>query len=105
MCIFIGKSNERISCKLSKSEILKLYSIVHVAMETTKRQILPVNQTRHVLVCELQSFSCHDLVIDMYSQTAKTVFSHLNGSVVCRRCGLVQIVFLSGFSQSFRGAA
>ena len=25
--------------------MLKLYSIVHVAMETTKRQILPVNQT------------------------------------------------------------
>ena len=33
---FIGKSNERIWCKLSKSEILRLYSIVHVAMETTK---------------------------------------------------------------------
>ena len=31
---FIGKStgNEQISCKLSKSEILRLYSIIHVAM-------------------------------------------------------------------------
>ena len=37
MCKFIGKSNERILCKLSKSEILRLYSIVHVAMETIKR--------------------------------------------------------------------
>ena len=33
---FIGKSNERILCKLSKSGILRLYSIVYVAMETTK---------------------------------------------------------------------
>ena len=32
----MGKSNERILCKLSKSEILGLYSIVHVAMETAK---------------------------------------------------------------------
>ena len=30
------KTNERILCKLSQSEILRLYSIVHVAMETTK---------------------------------------------------------------------
>ena len=32
----MGKSNERILCKLSKSEILGLYSIVYVAMETAK---------------------------------------------------------------------
>ena len=43
-CKFIGKSNERILCKLSKSEILRLCSIVPVAMETTKRHILPVDQ-------------------------------------------------------------
>ena len=61
--------------------------------------------TCQVLACELQPFSCHELANDIYSQTAKTVFSHLNGSVICRRCRLVQIVFLSGFSQSFRGAA
>ena len=36
MCKFIGKSNEWILCKLSKSEILRLYSIVHVTMETTE---------------------------------------------------------------------
>ena len=35
MCKFIGKSNERILCKLNKSEILMLDSIVHIAMETT----------------------------------------------------------------------
>ena len=31
-----------------------------------------------VSACELQPFSCHDLANDIYSQTAKTVFSHLN---------------------------
>ena len=36
MCIFTGKSNDRILCKLSKSEILRLFGVVHVAMETTK---------------------------------------------------------------------
>ena len=54
MCKFIGKSNERILCKLSKGEILRLYSIVHVAMETTK----------------MSNY--------IYSQPAKTLFSHLN---------------------------
>ena len=32
----IRKSNERILCKLSKSESLRLYSIIHDARETTK---------------------------------------------------------------------
>ena len=87
MCKFIGKSNERILCKLSKSEILRLYSIVHVAMETTKmsnftcqsKSFISLFFTCQVSACELQPFSCHDLANDMHSQTAKTVFSHLNG--------------------------
>ena len=86
VCKFIGKSNERILCKLSKSEILRLYSIVHVAMETTKtshftsqsKSFISIFFTCQVSVCELQPFSCHDLANDIYSQTAKTVFSHLN---------------------------
>ena len=45
-----------------------------------KRQTLPVNQ---ISACELQLFSCHDLANDLandiYSQTSKTVFSHLKG--------------------------
>ena len=85
MCKFIGKSNERILCKLSKSEILRLYSIVHVAMETTKmpnftcqsKSFISIFFTCQVSACELQPFSCHDLANDIYSQTAKTVFSHL----------------------------
>ena len=84
MCKFIGKSNERILCKLSKSEILRLYSIVHVAMETTKtshftcwsKSFISIFFTCQVSACELQPFSCHDLANDIYSQTAKTVFSH-----------------------------
>ena len=86
----MGKSSERSFCKLSKSEILRLFSIVHVDMETTKTS----NFTCHsnlssvyfsinlqVLARELQPFSCHDLANDIYSQTAKTVFSHLKVSV------------------------
>ena len=85
MCKFIGKCNEWFSCKLSKSEMLSLYSIVHVAMETTKKShftcpsksFISIFFTCQVSACELQSFSCHDLANDIYSQTAKTVFSHL----------------------------
>ena len=86
MCKFIGKSKERILCKLNKSEILRLYSIVHVAMETTKtsnftcqsQSFISIFFTCQVSACELQPFSCHDLANDIHSKTAKTVFSHLN---------------------------
>ena len=85
MCKFIGKSNERILCKLSKSEILRLYSIVHVAMETTKTSnftcqskfFISIFFNCQVTAFELQPFPCHDLANDTYSQTAKTVFCHL----------------------------
>ena len=91
MCKFIGKSNERILCKLSKSEILRLYSIVHVAMETTKtshftsqsKSFISIFFTCQVSVCELQPFPCHDLANDIYSQTSKTVFSHLKHKKTC----------------------
>ena len=87
----IGKSNERILCKLNKSEILRLYSIVHVAMETTKtsnftsqsQSFISIFFTCQVSASELQPFSCHDLANDIHSQTAKTVFSHLNQTSVC----------------------
>ena len=89
MCKFIGKSNERILCKLNKSEILRLYSIVHVAMETTKtsnftcqsQSFTSIFFTCQVSACELQPLSCHDLDNDIHSQTAKTVFSHLNSRI------------------------
>ena len=86
MCKLIGKSNERILCKLSKSEILRLYSIVHVAMETMKtshftcqsKSFISIFFTCQVSACELQPFPCHDLANNIYSQTAQTVLSHLN---------------------------
>ena len=79
---FIRKSNERILCKLSKSD---MYSIVHVAMETTKpshftcrsKSFISIFFTCQLSACELQPFSCHDLTNDIYSQTAKTVLNHL----------------------------
>ena len=75
----MSESNERIFCKLSKSEILKLYSIVHVTKETTKtsnftcpsKSFTSIFFTREVSACELQPFSCHDLANDIHSQTAK----------------------------------
>ena len=78
MCKFVGKANARFLCKLSKSEILRLYSIIHVAMETTKMShftcqskfFISIFFTCQVLACELQPFSCHDLQMT-YSQTAK----------------------------------
>ena len=81
----MGKSNERILCKLSNGEILRLYLIVHVAMETTKttnftcqsNSFISIFFTCQVSACELQPFSCHNLANDLYSETAKTVFSHL----------------------------
>ena len=83
---FIRKSYERILCKLSESEILWLYSIVHVAIETSKKSnftcqsksFISIFFTCQVAACKLQPFSCHDLANDLYSQTARTVFSHLN---------------------------
>ena len=87
---FIGKFHERILSKLSKSEFLRLYSIVHVAMETTKtskftrqsKSFISVFFICQVSACQLQPFSCHDLANDISSQTAKTVFSNLNADVV-----------------------
>ena len=78
MCKFIGKSNEWILCKLNKSEKLRLYSVVHVAMETAKtsnftcqsKSSISIFFTCQVSACELQPFSCHELANDIYSQTA-----------------------------------
>ena len=84
MCKITGKSNERILCKLGKSE--NDYSVVHVLMESTKTSnftcqskfFICIFFTCKVSASELQPFSCHDLADDIYSLTAKTVFSHLN---------------------------
>ena len=55
-------------------------------MEATKgskltcqsKSFISIFLTCQVSACELQPFSCHDLANEINSQTAKTVFSHLN---------------------------
>ena len=86
MCKLIGKSKEQILCKLTERVSLRLYSIVHVAMETTKtsnftcqsKYFVSITFTCQVSACELQPFSGHAVANDIHSQTAKTVFSHHN---------------------------
>ena len=94
--------------------MLMLYSIVHVSMETKKmtnftfqsKFFISIFFTCQISACELQPFSCHDLANDIYSQTAKTVFSHLktcwNGSEKKGRPDLLVNIILSP-SQSARG--
>ena len=74
MCKFIVKFvNERILCKLRKSEILRLYLINHVAKETTKMSIFTCQSksfistffTCQASACEQQPFSYHDLANDI----------------------------------------
>ena len=45
------------------------------------KSFISIFSTCQVSACELQPFSCHDLANDIHSQTAKTVFSHLNITV------------------------
>ena len=76
---FTGKF-EWVLCKLSKSEILRLYSIIHVAIETTKMSNFTVNQNIfHVASFHLWSVT---LLLPWFSKwhiltNCKTVFSHL----------------------------
>ena len=54
--------------------------------QTTKlgcqsKSFISVFFTCQVSACELQPFSCHDLANNIYSQTAKTVLSHIKKEV------------------------
>ena len=74
MCKFIGKSKERILCKLNKIEILRLYSIVHVAMETTKTSHFTSQSKSFISIFSLAKFqyvSCN-LSFDMIWQMTYT---------------------------------
>ena len=54
------KSNERILCKLSKNEILTLYSIAHVAMETTSNFTCRSKYFVSIFfTCQVQLMSCN----------------------------------------------
>ena len=82
----MGKSNERILCKLSNGEIFKVVfnrSRCHGNYENVKftcqsNSFISIFFTCQVSACELQPFSCRNWANDLYSETAKTVFSHLN---------------------------
>ena len=105
MCKFIGKSNGRILCKLSRSEISRLYTIVYVAMETTKtshftcqsKSFISIFFICQVSACELQPFSCHDLANDIYSKTDKPLFSHLVTNVLIMNKKIVRMSGLKKF--------
>ena len=109
MCNFIGKSNERILCKLSKSDILRLYSIVHVALETTKtshftcqsKSFISIFFTCQVSACEQQPFSCHDLANGIHTETDKTVFGHLKRGRLWKRHLKSEFAQLPTFSRLF----
>ena len=93
------KTSERILCKLSQSEILRLYSIIHVAMETTKtsnftcqsKSFISIFFTWQVSVCELQHFSCHNLANDIYSETAKLCLATLMSPFFLITLGLLHL--------------
>ena len=66
-------------------------------METTKtsnftyqsKSFISIFFNCQVSACELQPFSCHNLANDLYSETAKTVFSHLQLGLFWVQCFLV----------------
>jgi len=72
VCKFIGKSNEQILCKLSKSEILRLYSIVHVAMETVKKSNFTCQSKSFISIFSLAKFqlvSCNLSLVTIWQMT------------------------------------
>ena len=81
-----GRSNERILCKLSKSE--GCIQSFMLPWELQKRHILPVDQNLSSVYFSLAKFqlvSCNlSLAMiwqkNIYSQTAKTVLSHLKSN-------------------------
>ena len=85
MCKIIGKFNERILYKLSKSEILRLYSIVHVVMETTKTSILPVNQepsSVYFLLAKFQLVSCSLSLATIWQMTYTHKLPKLSSAIL-----------------------
>ena len=94
MCKFIGKSNERILCKLTKSEILRLYSIVHVAMETTKTSHFTCQSKSFISIFSLAKFqlvSCSLSLAMIWQMTYTHKLPKLCSatlSPVCNKVGL-----------------
>ena len=94
MCKFIGKCNERILCKLTKSEILRLYSIVHVAMETTKTSHFTCQSKSFISIFSLAKFelvSCSLSLAMIWQMTYTHKLPKLCSatlSPVCNKVGL-----------------
>ena len=94
MCEFIRKSNELILCKLSKSEILKLYSIVHVAMETTKTSNFTCGQNLSSVYFSLAKFqlvSCNLSLAIIWQMTFTQKLPKLCSATIER---LIHLVWL-----------
>ena len=93
LCKFIGKSKERILSKLNKSEVLRLYSVVHVAMETTKTSNFTCQLKSFISIFSLPKFqlvSCKlsKLRSATLSLSTTAIFFCLQGG----RCGGVQLI-------------
>ena len=95
MCKFIGKSNKRILCKLNKSEILRLYSIVHVAMETTKTSNFTCQSKFFISIF----FTCQVSVLVLELQ-----FLYLNEVVIYSFMTVINVVGLSYMQTSLQHA-
>ena len=68
----MGKSSEQMFCKLSKREILRLFSIVHFAMETMKVSHFTYQSKSSVSVFSLAKFklvSCNLSLIMIWQMT------------------------------------
>ena len=107
--LLIGKSNERILCKLIEPKwnfkVVFTRLCCHWNYKNVKFYLI-VNQNLSSVyfslakfrpACELQPFSCHDLANDIYSETAKTVLSHLKWIVLtwvtAPRAGMFVFIF------------
>ena len=80
----MGKSNERVSCKLRKSKNFKIV-FNHSCCHGNYGKLKFHQSVFHQYIFEqfitfslwAATFPCHDLAKQVYSQTSKTVFSYL----------------------------
>ena len=63
------------------------------------KSFINIFSTCQVSACEQQPFSCHNFANDIYSETAKTVFSHLNDAMR-GFCGFNSITFSTHYKDN-----
>ena len=74
--------------KLSKSEILRLYSIAMLRWKQRKRQILPVNQnlsSKHFLLAKFQLVSCKLSLAIIWQMTYRKILKISPGAYIFQR--------------------